>query len=343
MRMSERRQARRAQRFSPRRLMTVSRLPLQSGSMHGPQLVDHGGPPPQRSDSSPISAYEILGPATPAAPLVVASPHSGSIYPDEFVAASRLDPLSLRRSEDSFVDELFAGARDAGAPLIRALFPRAYLDLNREPFELDPRMFEDALPHYVTTRSARVSAGLGTIARVVANGQEIYSGKLRFSEALQRISMLHMPYHRALKALVVAARERFGHCILIDAHSMPSAGAGQDWDLGRGRIDVVLGDCHGTSCIPVLTEAVESLFADMGYTVARNEPYPGGFTTRPYGRPHEGVHALQIEVNRALYMDESTFERTEYFSVLTEQLTRIVDRVAQLPLSGSASRAVAAE
>ena len=289
-----------------------------------------------------LPPFEILAADPQSAPLVVASPHSGNVYPTDFVSASRLDPLSLRRSEDSFVDELFSGAVATGAPLIRALLPRAYLDLNREPFELDPRMFEDSLPAYVTTRSPRVSAGLGTIARIVANGQEIYAGKLRFAEALQRINMLHMPYHRSLRDLLRRTRERFGYCILLDAHSMPSAGTGVDGELGRGRVDIVLGDCHGTSCTPGLTDAVEALLAGMGYTVARNEPYPGGFTTRHHGRPKDGIHALQIEVNRGLYMNENTFERTDYFPVLASQLTEVIQAVAKLAPPGvRAARAAA--
>jgi len=276
------------------------------------------------------AAYDIADPDQQRIALVVAAPHSGNLYPPDFVAASRLDPVSLRRSEDCFVDELLSGAPGAGAPLIRALFPRAYVDVNREPFELDPRMFEDSLPAYVTTRSPRVSAGLGTIARIVANGQEIYTGKLRFAEALNRINGCYRPYHRALDALVRRTRERFGICVLLDAHSMPSAGTGIDWEGGRSRIDIVLGDCHGTSCAPELTAELESLFVAFGYTVARNEPYPGGFTTRHHGRPSDGVHALQIEVNRSLYMNEATLERNEHFPVLARQMTAIVEAAGRL-------------
>ena len=282
--------------------------------------------------------FEVLRPDRRSVPLVVASPHSGSTYPPEFVSASRLDPLSLRRSEDSFVDELFEGTLRAGAPLIRAHFPRAYVDLNREPFELDPRMFEDSLPAYVTTRSPRVSAGLGTIARVVGTGQEIYSGKLRFADALHRINTLYIPYHRSLRALVDETREQFGYCVLIDAHSMPSNGTSRDWELGASRVDMVLGDCHGTSCAPELTDAVQAALAGMGYTVTRNEPYPGGYTTRHHGRPRSGIHALQIEVNRGLYMNEDTFERTDYFPVLASHVTELIRSVSTLPALHSARR-----
>lgn len=285
------------------------------------------------SERSPLGGrwpFEVLAPADQSVPLVVASPHSGRQYPTDLIAATRLDALTLRRSEDSFVDELFAGAPRIGAPLIRALFPRAYVDVNREPFELDPRMFEDPLPPYVTTRSPRISAGLGTIARIVGSGHEIYARKLRFADALRRIETLYHPYHRSLDELLQKTHERFGYCILIDAHSMPSAGAGGDWEVGTGRVDFVLGDRHGSSCAPELTAAVEQALIDMGYVVARNEPYPGGFTTRHHGRPREGLHALQIEISRSLYMNEATFERNGNFPMLTRHMTDLMAVVGSL-------------
>jgi N-formylglutamate amidohydrolase len=280
----------------------------------------------------------VLRPSEQTLPLVVASPHSGRDYPEPFVAASRLDPHTLRRSEDCYVDELFAGSVTAGAPMIRALFPRAYVDANREPFELDPRMFEDALPNYVTTRSPRITAGLGTVARIVASGCEIYGDKLRFPEVLRRITTHHHPYHQTLHRLVAATRARFGECALIDAHSMPSAGAGGDWEVGTGRVDFVLGDCHGLSCERGLTDVVEATLRDLGYTVARNEPYPGGYTTRHYGRPRDRVHAIQIEVNRSLYMDEGTLERTPYFRILAAHLGEVVTRVGDAVRTGVFTR-----
>src|SRR5208282_6197456 len=170
-----------------------------------------------------LAPVEVLVTGVEAVPLVLASPHSGKDYPAEFLAASRLDPLTLRRSEDSYVDEIFVGALELGAPLLRARFPRAFLDPNREPFELDPAMFEDLLPNFVNSHSPRVRVGLGTIARVVASGEEIYARKLKFSEAASRIERLYRPYHRALNQLLNAARERFDFAILLDCHSMPSA------------------------------------------------------------------------------------------------------------------------
>ena len=273
---------------------------------------------------------EILAPEQQAIPVVVASPHSGNIYPPALLAASQLDTLALRKSEDSFVDELFGGAPRIGAPLLRALFPRAYIDPNREPFEFDPAMFDDELPRWVKTRSPRISAGLGTIARVVASGQDIYMGKLCFADALDRVTRLYKPYHGALAQLIRRTRERFGYCILIDAHSMPSTCGPLDWSVDKDRIDFVLGDCHGTSCAPTLPDVVESALSQQGYRVLRNEPYPGGFTTRHYGCPDDDVHVLQIEVNRGLYMNEATIERGSHMPDLTRHLSAVVAAVGRI-------------
>ena len=264
--------------------------------------------------------WDLASPREQSMPVVFASPHSGTAYPQAFVASSRLTPLALRKSEDSYVDELFAGVADEGAPLLKALFPRAYVDPNREPFELDPSMFEDALPDYANTRSPRIAAGLGTIARVVANGEEIYRGKLAFTEALKRVNEFYRPYHGALKRLIEGTLARFGVCVLIDCHSMPSIGGPMDEDAGRRRFDIVLGDCHGTSCAPALVELVERLLSEAGYQVVRNHPYAGGFTTRHYGAPAGRVHALQIEINRALYMNEATLERAAGLSRIAGQM-----------------------
>jgi N-formylglutamate amidohydrolase len=271
---------------------------------------------------------EVLQPHSQTVPLVFASPHSGNRYPPEFVAASRLDPVSLRRSEDCFVDQLFRAAPDHGAPLLKALFPRAFIDPNREPFELDPAMFEDALPSYANTSSARVAAGLGTIARVVTNGQEIYRGKLRFAEAADRIGTYYRPYHRTLQDLLEATRRRFGCYLLIDCHSMPSIGGPMDPDAGRGRADFVIGDCFGSSCVDGVASAVEAALKEMGFTVLRNRPYAGGFTTSHYGKPSTGAHAVQIEINRALYMDENAIAAHAGLKPLAEKMTRLIAALA---------------
>lgn len=264
--------------------------------------------------------FEILMPTGSRRLLVVASPHSGDHYPSEFLAASRLDPLTLRKSEDCFVDEICGLAPEMGAPLLRALFPRAFVDCNREPWELDPLMFEDALPAFVNHLSPRVAVGLGTIARLVADGQAIYRGKLRFAEAESRIETLYRPYHAALGDLVDEAVAGCGACILLDAHSMPSVGIGPGPARACRRVDIVLGDRMGSACHPLVIDTAERVLHDQGYQVIRNTPYAGGFTTRHYGRPAEGRHALQIELNRALYMDEARLERKPFLATLKQDI-----------------------
>jgi N-formylglutamate amidohydrolase len=273
---------------------------------------------------------EVRMPASPVAPVVFASPHSGAEYPAEFVRASRLGPTELRRSEDAFVDELFAAAPRLGAPLVRALFPRAYVDPNREAWELDPAMFAGPLPDYVNTASLRVRAGLGTIARFVATGAEIYREKLDFGEARRRIELMYAPYHRALAATLDQIVARFGRCLLIDCHSMPSIGGPMERDAGRRRVDFVLGDCHGSSAAPIVMDTIEIHLREAGFVVARNDPYAGGFTTRHYGRPAERRHAFQIEINRALYMDEQSITRRADFPRMVAAMTALQEAIIGL-------------
>jgi N-formylglutamate amidohydrolase len=261
-------------------------------------------------------------PSRVTVPLVLSSPHSGRHYPVSFLEASRLDLARLRRSEDCFVEELFADAVSLGAPLLAARFPRAYIDVNREPFELDPELFSDALPDYANTRSLRVAGGLGTIARVVADGEEIYRAPMRTVDALQRIARLYRPYHQMLATLLEQATRRFGAAVLIDCHSMPSNGCG-----ATNRPDFVLGDRFGTSCDPALTRHVSEVLKEMGYDVALNRPYAGGYITEHYGRPSLGAHALQLEVNRALYMDEQTLRPTRGFDQLRIDMLALCDAV----------------
>ncbi len=274
------------------------------------------------------SVYDVRQPAGHAVPLVVASPHSGADYPEDLLAASRLDPLTLRRSEDSFVDALFAAAPELGAPLLAARFPRAYLDVNREPWELDPAMFADPLPNFVNTRSPRVRMGLGTIARIVASGEEIYARKLRFAEARRRVEGLYQPYHNQLRRLVEDSEAAFGGYLLIDCHSMPSAaGAFGGHD---GGADIVLGDYHGTSCAPRLVEAARAFLAGRGFAVSLNMPYAGGFTTGHYGSPRRGRHAMQIEISRALYMDERHYTRRPAFDKIAADMTALVAHLGRV-------------
>lgn len=266
---------------------------------------------------------EIRRPAAQCVPFVFASPHSGRDYSADFLAATRLDPLTLRRSEDCYVDELFAGAPAQGAPLLLAHFPRAYCDVNRDPAELDPAVFTEAPPATPQTRSPRVTAGLGVIARVVRDGADIYPRRLPLAEAGRRLGALHAPYHAALRGLMNDTAAQFGSAVLIDCHSMPSQAAAA---AGRGAPpDIILGDRYGASCAPGLTAHAEAAFRALGFAVARNNPYAGGYTAEHYGAPSGGLHALQIEINRALYLDEERLEkRPAAFEALKARLDRFI-------------------
>ena len=271
-------------------------------------------------------------------PLVVSSPHSGRNYPQKFVAASDLTPLRLRSSEDSFVDEIFDSAPTLGAPFLKALFPRAFLDVNRQPFELDPSMFSDILPNFVTTQNSRISAGLGTIARVVSNGEKIYRDKLTFIEAETRINNFYWPYHQTLKTLIDDTKNEFGYCILLDCHSMPS-GTNKYKNSCRSSTgslgDIVLGDCYGTSCQRDIINSAIDILSGYGFSVRRNIPYAGGFITRNYGKPKEGVHAIQIELNRSLYMDEKLIERLDNIELLAKAMTNFMGFLGNLLTSNN--------
>ncbi|MCZ7641697.1 MAG: N-formylglutamate amidohydrolase [Pseudorhodoplanes sp.] len=273
--------------------------------------------------------FEVHEPPHWRGPLLFNSPHSGRIYPRAFLDASRLDLVTLRRSEDTFVDELVSGVVERGYPLMRAHFPRCYVDVNREPYELDPRMFEGRLPSFANTRSMRVAGGLGTVARVVGDAQEIYDQRISVDDALQRIESLYKPYHRTLRRLFARLHRDFGAAILIDCHSMPSATNARD---DRPRADVVIGDRYGTSCVGLLSAIVEDTLRDCGYAVSRNKPYAGGFITEHYGNPASGLHTIQLEINRALYMDEKRYERAAGFARLKADLERLAANIAEIPL-----------
>jgi N-formylglutamate amidohydrolase len=276
------------------------------------------------SPPRPQRPFEILTPKRWTAPAVFNSPHSGAEYPPSFLTQTRLDARTLRKSEDCYIDELFAAAVELGAPILRANFPRAYLDVNREPYELDPRMFAGELPAFVNTGSVRVAAGLGTIPRLVSEGEEIYRAQLPMAEAWRRIDTLYRPYHRTLSQLIDEAHRGFGHVLLVDCHSMPSSASGG----GQGRaIDVVLGDRHGASCCEEIVSLVEDLIVGQGLRVARNKPYAGGFIAHNYGSPRTGKHVVQIEINRALYMDERSFEKGPGFGHLVRLLRTVLGRL----------------
>lgn len=265
--------------------------------------------------------YAVYAPAGQTAPVVLCSPHSGRVYTKAFLARSRLDPLTLRKSEDCYVDEIFAPAAGLGAPLLLARFPRAYLDANREPYELDPDLFRERLPEFANTRSVRVVGGLGTIARIVADGEEIYDGPLPLDVGIERIERLYKPFHGALAALVEETRQRFSYSVLVDCHSMPS---NSPFGGGARRPDFVIGDRFGTACDMRLTRFLKETLSHMGYDVHINRPYAGGYITEHYGRPARRMHALQLEINRALYLDETTLQPTRQFAQLQQHMTHVV-------------------
>lgn len=264
--------------------------------------------------------FVVTRPKEQVAPFVLCSPHSGRVYAPSFLAQSRLDPQTLRKSEDCFVDEIFAGAQALGIPMIAAQFPRAFLDVNREPYEFDPELFQDPLPDFANTSSVRVVGGLGTIARIVADGEEIYRDRLLVAEALARVEALYVPFHDALKALIDETREQFGYAILLDCHSMPSAPPHH----ASPRPDFVIGDRFGVACDPKLSRLLREKILDFGFDVQMNRPYAGGYITEHYGRPHKHQHAVQIEINRGLYLDEARFRPTRGFEPLKSHMTQLV-------------------
>lgn len=284
--------------------------------------------------------FEIAEPAIWRSPIIFNSPHSGSVYPEQFLSASRIDLAGLRRSEDSFMDELIGGLTDAGFPVVRVNFPRSYVDVNREPYELDPRMFTGRLPSFANTRSMRVAGGLGTIPRVVGDGEEIYRERLAVDDALGRIELLYKPYHRALRRLIHKAHQTFGTVILVDCHSMPSTGISFDEPK---RPDIVIGDRYETSCAPQLPNVIDDVMRGLGYSLARNKPYAGGFITEHYGNPASGLHAVQLELNRAVYMDERRRERGPRFRQVATDFLTLADALAAIPLGDLGSFRSAAE
>ncbi len=317
----------------------TSELPGPDAAASAPSSPDE----PHEPELDP--PFDVLGPDVPGCPLVLSSPHSGNLYPRRFLERTKLDLGVLRRSEDAFVDDLFSGAGAIGAPLIRARFPRAYLDVNREPYELDPRMFEGSVPAYANTRSVRVAGGLGTIPRVAGQAQEIYASRLPIDEALGRIEKLHKPYHRRLRTLVERARNKFGVAVLIDCHSMPSgvapprgpspvAPGSARPETGR-RPEIVVGDRFGTSCASALVDLVVDALERLGYCVARNKPYAGGYITEHYGRPSTNCHAMQIEISRALYMDERAICKSEKFAATRADMTKVLAALAAMVGTGA--------
>lgn len=285
--------------------------------------------------------FDVFGPAEQRVPFVLNSPHSGRNYTDEFLKNVQLSDIAIRKSEDFLIDELFACGIPMGLPMLAANFPRAFLDVNREPYELDPNMFEGQLPDFVNAKSVRVSTGLGTIAKIVADREDIYHGKILVSDALERIETIYKPYHACLRRLLAETHIKFGFAVLLDCHSMPSAHNGSIY--GR-RPDFVIGDRFGSACAPELTRCIRENLVAMGYKVALNKPYAGGFITQHYGRPDNGLHAVQIEINRGLYMDESAMQKSENFDKLASDLKQFLNAVVSIPEAAMfGSRPLAAE
>ena len=279
-------------------------------------------------DFSAVAPFDIRMAAEERVPFVFNSPHSGRYYPARFLAMVRLDSNAIRRSEDCYVDELFGSAVALGAPMLAANFPRAYLDVNREPWELDPRMFVEPVPSFANIRSARVAGGLGTIPKLVGEGLDIYGGRLPLAEALARIERVYKPYHDTLKWLLTRTHARFGYGVLVDCHSMPASIRVGETGL---RPDFIIGDRFGASASSALTETAIGLLTSMGYAVAHNKPYAGGFITEHYGRPARNLHALQIEINRGLYMNERTFQKSSGFDALADDLARFCADLMAMP------------
>ncbi len=298
--------------------------------------------------SSKFAAFESLDdafllhqPDKRLGPFLFNSPHSGRCYTQHFKESSRLGELELRRSEDAFVDLLFEKVPEVGLPLLKANFPRAYLDLNREPYELDPSMFDGPLPSFVKSSGARVGSGLGTIARIVAERKEIYKHRIPVEEGLERIETLYKPYHHALRRQMALTHVDFGYACLIDCHSMPSRVL-QNTNPAK-RPDIILGDRYGTSCHTSLTDAVRGILTHLGFKVEMNRPYAGGFITQHYGRPIKGLHALQIEIDRSLYMNEESFEPVAHFGELVDLFARFSELLMQCESEAFLPEAAAAE
>ncbi|WP_084399222.1 N-formylglutamate amidohydrolase [Henriciella aquimarina] len=273
----------------------------------------------------PVPAFAFARPAGVKTPVLFTSPHSGTHYPDTLLQNLRVPLIDLRRTEDAHVDALFAHAPNLGAALLRATHARAFVDLNRDPRELDPDMFTGKLPGKAAAPSVRVQAGLGCIPKIGARGDTIYAKKLSPEDGESRLSGVHAPYHQALSGEIAALHQKFGCVFLIDCHSMPSKQPGRP-DLP----DIVLGDRFGSSCTSQLTNLVERTFRQAGLTVTRNAPYAGGYTTRRYGRPKRHVHALQIEINRRLYMDEVTVEPLPDMAGLSETIDLVIAEICRL-------------
>ncbi len=281
-----------------------------SEAVHGPSAAATG------------PAFRLFRPGRVRAPLILASPHSGAYYPEAFQALLQVPLADVRRTEDAFVDELFAAAQLCGAVQLNAVFGRCYVDLNRDAGELDPDMFVPGGSLAVGVPSARVRAGLGCLPRIAASGRPLYRQKLSWEEAEHRLTDVYAGYHGQLQAEMATLFEDWAEVFLIDCHSMPST------QPGRPALpDIVLGDRFGSSCDGQLTSLVERTLRRLGYSVVRNSPYAGGYTTRRYGRPRRGAHVLQIEVNRSLYMHEADVTPSANFPRIQSDMTKLIEEL----------------
>jgi N-formylglutamate deformylase len=274
------------------------------------------------------------GPESVALPLVLDSPHSGEHYPEDFDHAP--PRAVVRQAEDTHVARLYRAATGAGATLIEATFPRAYIDVNRSLVDLDALLLADDWPDPVTP-SRKTAQGIGLVWRIARGGAPMYDRKLTAAEVRGRIDRWYHPYHAALATELDTLHRAFGAVWHLNCHSMPAVGDANADDPGRVRADFVLGDRDGTTCAPAFTSLVAETVRGMGYTVAVNDPYKGVELVRRHGRPAERRHSLQIEIKRTLYMDEDSLEPNAGYARLERDLARLMDVVAGFVADRAAS------
>lgn len=280
------------------------------------------------------AGFRVLEPQQLTSSVVFASPHSGREYSWSFRRRSALNELALRSSEDAFVDRLIIDAPDLGSPLLLADTPRAYVDFNRNHDELDPALIEGLARK---AHNPRVASGLGVVPRVVANGRCIYRGKLSMQEVQTRIDQHWHPYHDALQSLLTQAHGAFGKAVLIDVHSMPREALDGVVRRGQIRPDIVIGDRFGAAANQSLVEQVEAAFSSAGFTVARNSPFAGAYIAQTYGRPSRQQHAIQIEIDRSLYMCESSITPNADFPKVRRAFSRAMSEIVSIGRSGTAT------
>lgn len=288
----------------------------------------------------PQGAFDLFMPSHRSTSVVFASPHSGRDYGWTFLHRSVLDERTIRSSEDAFVDRLFEAAPEHGAPLIAARAPRAFIDLNRGPEDLDPALVRGVKR---AGHNPRVNAGLGVIPRVVAGGRAIYRGKLTLAEAQARLQEHWHPYHARVKALIAESSALFGEAILVDCHSMPHEAVESFCRTGTVKPEIVVGDRFGASAGAEVVERIECAFRNAGFKVGRNTPFAGAYMAQAYGRPVRGHHVVQIEIDRSLYMDEAKIEPNGRFDEIRDILGKITAEIAAIGRDGADEMPLAAE